>query len=197
LLLSQDYRADNYPFAAAWTPDGRYVVVLESLETASYYRGLKGQGSVLRFAVFGPYDVEQTQAEIIEAIARADEKTRQRQLDSRLREGLIGPGERYGDFYDDFVESLRACPVLLAITGPVEALTLQPSQTLALSDGSGDNDGLYFTFELRTANGAGVLRAAAFGPETPAQVRNKILDRIVSYDLTFNGKTHYLDGCEE
>ncbi|MBS3746411.1 MAG: hypothetical protein KGY49_05110 [Wenzhouxiangellaceae bacterium] len=197
LLLSQDYRADNYPFTAAWTPDGRYVVVLESLESTSYYRGLKGQDPELRFAVFGPYDVEQTQSGIVEAVARADEKKRQRQLDSRLREGLIGPGERYGDFYDDFVETLRGCPALLAITGPVEALTLQPSRTLALSDDSGDNDGLYFTFELRTENGAGVLRAAAFGPETPAQVRNKILDRIVRYDLTFNAKTHYLDACEE
>ncbi|MDT8408115.1 MAG: hypothetical protein RQ741_00820 [Wenzhouxiangellaceae bacterium] len=74
LLLSQSYRADNYPFTAGWSPDGRYVLVLETLDSAGYYRKLKGHAPSLRFSVFGPYPTEKTEAEILAFHARADEQ---------------------------------------------------------------------------------------------------------------------------
>lgn len=195
LLLSQSYRADNYAFTAGWTPDGRYVLVLEMLESAAYYRERKGHAPSLRFAVFGPYAVEQTEAEILAFHARADQQERQRQLDSKLRRGLIGPEERYGKFYEELLETIRSCSALLAITGPIDELTLRPDRTLGLSDGSGDDDGRYFTFDFQAARGSGTLRAAAFFSETPERVRREIISRIVRYDLSFNGGNHYLDDC--
>lgn len=196
LLLSQSYRADNYPFTAGWSPDGRYVIVLESLESASYYRKRKGHSPSLRFAVFGPYAVDKTETEILAFHARADEKRKQRRLDSQLRQGLLAPEERYGVFYEELLETIESCSVLLAITGPVETLTLKPGQTLGLSDGTGDEDGKYFSFELQAARGTGVLQAAAFYPQTPERVRQEIIGKIARYDLSFNGKNHYFEDCE-
>lgn len=196
LLLSQSYRADNYPFTAGWSPDGRYVLVLEMLESASHYRERKGHTPSLRFAVFGPYPVEKTEAEILAFHARADEKKRQGQLDSRLRRGLIDPEERYGKFYEELLDTIRSCSALVAITGPIDDLTLAPDRTLGLSDGSGEDDGRYFTFDIQTARGSGTLRAAAFYPETPERVRREIISRIVRYDLSFNGRIYFLDDCD-
>lgn len=196
LLLSQSYRVDNYPFTAGWSPDGRYVLVLEMLESASYYRKRKGHSPSLRFAVFGPYAVEKTEAEILAFHARVEKERKQRQLDSQLRQGLIAPEDRYGAFYEELLRTIQSCPALLAVTGPVEALTLKPGQTLGLSDGRGDEDGKYFTFELRAARGNGTLHAAAFYLQTPERVRQEIIGRITPYDLFFNGKNHYFDDCE-
>lgn len=196
VLLSQSYHADNYPFIAGWTPDGRYVVVLEMLESASYYRKKKGHAPSLRFAVFGPYPVERTEAEILAFHTRADEKERQRQLDRKLRQGLIGPEERYGAMYEELIVRIKSCSALLTITGPVETLALDPDQTLGLSGNTGDEAGKYFTFELQTDRGNGRLQAAAFYPQTPEQIRREIISKIARYDLSFNGKQHYFDVCQ-
>lgn len=196
VLLSQSYRADNYPFTAGWSPDGRYVLVLEMLESASYYRQRKGQPPSLRFAVFGPYAVEKTQAEILAFHARAREKERQRRLDSRLRQGLIGPVQRYGEFYEKLLETIESCSALLAITGPIETLEPRPEQTLGLSGGGDDEAGKYFAFELRAVRGNGLLRAAAFYPQTPEHIRREIIGKIIPFDLYFDGKNHYLDDCQ-
>lgn len=197
LLLSQAYRANNVPFTAGWSPDGRYVVVVESLDSASYCRSRAGLAPVLRFAVFGPFEVEKTGDEILEAMSEADEERRQRRLDRELRRGRITPGERYGPFYDELVEDLRGCAALVAVTGPIEALTLQPPRTLNLSDGRGEADGLYFVFEVRAANGDGVLQTAAFHPGTPEPVRREIGSQIIRYDLAFEGERYFLDDCGE
>ncbi len=194
-LLSQRYRADNYPFMAGWSPDGRFVIIVESLEDAAYYRSLKGLDPMLRFAVFGPFEVEATQSRIIEALTRADTTERQRELDRQLRDGQISPEQRYGVFYEAFAETLRSCSTLLAITGPIKALKLDASQTLKLSDGVGDEDGVYFTFALQTARGTGTLRAAAFYPQTPLPVRRKLVAQIIRYDLEFLGERYALDDC--
>jgi hypothetical protein len=196
LLLSQTYRADNVPFTAAWSPDGRHVLVIESLESASYYRIRAGREPALRFAVFGPFDVDKTRAEIVHALSEADERRRQRRLDRDLEQGRIAASERYGAFYQELIATIRSCPALLAVTGSIDALTLQPSRTLKLSDGHGDADGLYFTFELHAANGSGSLQAAAFRPETPPAVRREILARMIRYDLTFEGRQYFIDDCE-
>lgn len=196
LLLSQSYRVDNYPFTAGWSPDGRYVVVLEMLDSASYYRKRKGHAPSLRFAVFGPYAVEKTEAEILAFHARAEEERKQRQLDGRLRQGLIAPEARYGVFYEELLETIQSCTALLAITGPIETLTLKPRQTLGLSDGAGDEDGKYFAFELKATGGNGELLAAAFYRQTPEGVRQEIIGKIARYDLSFNGRNHYFDDCE-
>lgn len=195
VLLSQTYRANNFPFRAGWTPDGRYVVVLELLEAAARYRGLKAHEPVLRFAVFGPFEVGATHAQIIDALARADEARQQRELDDQLRAGKILPDQRYGRIYQSLVEAIRSCPELLTITGPIETLRLLPSQTLGLSDGHGAEDGLYFTFELHAARGKGTLRAAAFYPETPGSVRREITRRMVAFDLEFAGQRRALETC--
>jgi len=195
LLLSQAYRANNLPFTAGWSPNGRYVVVVESLESASYYRGRTAPEAALRFAVFGPFPVEKTQPEILRALAHGDEQRRQRLLDRGLRQGRITPAERYGAFYDELVENLRSCAALVAVTGPIEMLALKPSRTLDLSDGRGESDGLYFTFEVRTTNGDGELQTAAFYPATPQAVRERILSQIIRHDLAFEGERYFLDGC--
>lgn len=196
LLLSQNYKADNYSFSAGWSPDGRYVIVLEELTGASYHEQTRGRAPVLRFAVFGPYPVEKTEEEIIDFLARADEKARARSLDRKLAQGLITPEERYGRFYEELVETIRSCPALLAITGPVNTLTLRPGQTLDLSDGSGAEAGKYFTFDLQAGRGNGRLMAAAFYPETPGNMEQEIIGRIVRYDLSFDGRNHYFDACQ-
>jgi len=196
VLLSQSYRANNFPFQAGWTPDGRFVVVVESLDSAAYFRGLKGRPPALRFAVFGPFETGATQAQIIAALARAEQVRRERALDDQLRAGEISPAQRYGPFYQALVEAVRSCPELTTITGPVETLRLDPAQTLGLTDGHGAEDGLYLTFELDAAHGVGTLRAAAFYPETPESARREISRRIVAFDLEFNGKRYSLGGCE-
>ncbi|MDT8450797.1 MAG: hypothetical protein RQ847_11575 [Wenzhouxiangellaceae bacterium] len=98
--------------------------------------------------------------------ARADEKAHENALDRKFAQGLLSPEERYGRFYEELVETIRSCPALLAITGPVDTLTLRPGQTLALSDGSGAEAGKYFTFDLQAgrgnaADGGGVLSGDA------------------------------------
>jgi len=195
VLLSQTYRANNFPFLAGWTPDGRYVVVVESLDSATWYRGLEGKPPALRFALFGPFEVEANRAQIADALARADEVRRQRVLDDQLRTGKIAPERRYGPFYKALVEAIRTCPELTTITGPIEALRLDPRQTLGLTDGHGAEDGLYFTFELQAARGTGTLQAAAFYPETPESVRREISRLIVPLDLEFDGRRHALKFC--
>lgn len=195
LLMSQRYHADNYPFLAGWTPDGRFVVVAELLEDVTYYRGLKGLHPALRFAVFGPFEVKTAEPQIIEALARADAEARGREWDRWLRRGEIRPEQRYGAFYKELVATLRSCRQLLAIIGPIESLALDSPQTLKLSDGIGADDGLYFTFDLRASRGTGVLRAAAFYLQTPPSVRAQISSQIINYDLEFGGERHALESC--
>ncbi|MDT8439363.1 MAG: hypothetical protein RQ729_10180 [Wenzhouxiangellaceae bacterium] len=196
LLLSQHYRADNIPFQVAWTADGRYVVAIEVLSEAALQRDGIGRPPALRLAVFGPFPVERTPAGVVQALAQADERQRQRELDTQLRDGRIGPEARYGPAYSELLATLRDCTELLAITGPIERLELVPSQTLELSDGRDDNDGWYFQFELESASGRGALLAAAFRPETPQAVRAEITRKIVPFDLTFNGESHRFRHCE-
>lgn len=196
VLLFQEYQADNYSFTAGWSPDGRYVLVLEEVTGAAYYDQAAGRAPALRFAVFGPYPTGHTEAEIMDFLARADERARERQLDRELGQGLLTPQARYGRFYEELVETITSCSALLAITGPVSTLTLKPGRTLGLSNGDGKEAGKYFAFDLETGRGNGLLMAAAFYEETPEHIRQDIIGRIARYDLSFEGRNHYFDDCD-
>ncbi|MDT8408116.1 MAG: hypothetical protein RQ741_00825 [Wenzhouxiangellaceae bacterium] len=97
--------------------------------------------------------------------------------------------------YEELLETIRSCSTLLAITGPVDELTLRPDRTLGLSSGSGEDDDRYFNFDIQAARGSGTLQAAAFYQETSERVRREIIGRIARYDLSFGGRNYYFDDC--